>query len=105
MGSAIEQRPPPRTSTPRPSPRLGDFRIVEVTLGEHGPGGRRVMDVPWPESSLVVAIRRGLEVIVPRGDTELLPHDRLTVLLPSAAASDLADLVSAAPSPTTTRRV
>ncbi len=105
MGSAIEQRPPPRTTVPRPAPRLGDFRIVEVTLGEHSPGGRRVMDVPWPESSLVVAVRRGDQVIVPRGDTELLPHDRLTVLLPSSAASDLADLVSAAPSPTAARDV
>jgi CIC family chloride channel protein len=101
IGSAIEQRPPASTPVPRPTPRLGDFRIVEVTLGENAPGGRRVKDVQWPESSLVVAVRRGDQVIVPRGDTELLPHDRLTVLLPSSAANDLADLVSTAPAATT----
>ncbi|MEO8899241.1 MAG: chloride channel protein [Candidatus Dormibacter sp.] len=77
-----------------PIPRLGDFRIIDLTLGDGEPSGRRVREVRWPESSLLLAIERAGEVIVPRGDTELRAADRLTVLMPAAAALDAADLIA-----------
>ncbi|MHB8718409.1 MAG: TrkA C-terminal domain-containing protein [Candidatus Dormibacteria bacterium] len=93
MGAAT--RPPVPGAPPQSAaPRLGDFRIVDVTLPDSQTGGHRVRDVAWPESSLVLAIRRGQEIVVPRGDTELRGGDRLTVLLPQGAALDLADVVS-----------
>ncbi len=95
VDAATGQLPSAAATLPSTVPRLGDFRIIDVTLGGGAPAGRLVRDVPWPVSSLVLAIRRGSEIVVPRGDTELRPDDRLSVLLPAAAASDLADLLSA----------
>ncbi len=74
-----------------PIPRLGDFRIIDLTLGNGDPSGRRVPEVRWPESSLLLAIRRDGEVIVPGGDTELRTADRLTVLLPAGMMLNATD--------------
>lgn len=41
--------------------------------------GRAVRDVLWPFSALVTSVRRGEEVIPPKGDTELCEGDILTV--------------------------
>ncbi len=82
-----------------PIPRLGDFRIVDLTLGVGEPTGRRVRDVPWPTSSLLIAIRRDDALIVPNGDTELRAGDRMTVLLLAGATLSVADLITDASSP------
>jgi CIC family chloride channel protein len=74
--------------------RLRDYRIVDLELTPgHVSVGCRIRDISWPPSTLVVAIRRGAEVFTPNGQTELRPGDRLTVLVPSAAADHLPDLV------------
>jgi Trk K+ transport system NAD-binding subunit len=41
---------------------------------------RAVKHVPWPLDCLVVGIIRGEEEILPTGDTEILPQDRLAIL-------------------------
>lgn len=71
-------------------PNLGDFRIVDLTLGDGAPAGRRVADVRWPASSLLLAVRREGNVVIPRGETVLERGDRLTLLLPSGADDDRA---------------
>src|SRR5699024_12391755 len=67
-------RPPPR-STPFPYTTL--FR------------SRRISEVSWPQHCLLVALRRGEEEILPRGDTMIQAQDTLVALLdePSAAFS------------------
>ncbi|MGH7722191.1 MAG: chloride channel protein [Candidatus Dormibacteria bacterium] len=77
-----------------PIPRLSDFRIVDLTLGAGEPSGRRVREVGWPESSLLLAIQRDGVIIVPRGDTRLCSADRLTVLLPAGMELAAADLIA-----------
>lgn len=42
----------------------------------------RLKDIPWPRGSLVVALRRGSEELIPRGDTKIMPGDYLLVLAP-----------------------
>ena len=91
---AVAARSAATSKAPAALPRLGDFRIIEVGIGRGAPAGSLVREVTWPESSLLVAVRRGAEIVVPRGDTRLQPGDRLTVLVPSAAVADLTDLIS-----------
>jgi hypothetical protein len=42
--------------------------------------GRQVKDIRLPEGSLIVAVVRGEQELVPRGDTRLMAGDKLTVL-------------------------
>ena len=77
---------------------LKDFRIVDIELsGDTPPVGQRVADVHWPPRSLVIAVRRAGHVDVPSGETRFERGDRLTVLVPSDAAEELAERISVAP--------
>jgi chloride channel protein, CIC family len=74
---------------------LQGYRVVDLELGADAHlVGRRIADVRWPRSSLVVAVRRGDAVQVPGGDTVLLRGDRLSVLVPAGEADALVDIVS-----------
>jgi Trk K+ transport system NAD-binding subunit len=77
--------------------RLHGYRIVDLELTRDQPPARqRVMDVQWPPSSLVIAVRRNRQTFAPNGQTELRKGDRLTVLVPAEHAETLADIVHAA---------
>ena len=76
------------------STSLRDYRIVDLELrGAEVIAGRRIADVPWPPSSLVLAVRRGGSSFVPDGQTELRRGDRLSILLPARQAEDLDALI------------
>ena len=51
-----------------------DFRIPLGSIAD----GRNVREVSWPEGSTLVSIRRNREVLVPSGNTLLLPGDVVT---------------------------
>lgn len=51
-----------------------DFRIPLGSIAH----GRRVRDVAWPEGSTLVSIRRQRDVLVPTGNTVLMPGDVIT---------------------------
>jgi CIC family chloride channel protein len=77
--------------------RLRDYRIVDLEINQdRAPAGRRVKDVVWPPSTLVVAIRRGADAFTPNGMTLLQRGDRLTILVPVRFADTLAEIVAAA---------
>ncbi len=77
------------------SASLRDYRIVDLELrDDQALAGRRIADVPWPSSSLVLAIRRGGASVVPDGQTLLRRGDRLTLLLPARQAEDVDVLLS-----------
>ena len=42
--------------------------------------GRKVMDINWPRNCLLVALERDGKEKIPRGKTELMAGDRLTVM-------------------------
>jgi len=74
--------------------RLRDYRIVDLELTQdHAPVRRRLKDVAWPPSTLVVAIRRGADAFTPNGLTMLQRGDRLTVLVPARFADTLSDVI------------
>jgi len=42
--------------------------------------GKQIKEVKWPSNCLLVAVKRGENEIIPRGDTVILPGDYLIVL-------------------------
>lgn len=42
--------------------------------------GKRIRDVAWPHESLLVAVQRGKDELIPRGNTRLLPGDMLVIM-------------------------
>lgn len=68
---------------------LGHGGSVSQATVVHGSPvvGRPIASVRWPANSTVVAVQRGEDLIIPRGDLQLAVDDRLTVF----SASDVTD--------------
>jgi uncharacterized protein with PhoU and TrkA domain len=68
-------------------------RILVMTLGSTQRSsaliGLRLKEVSLPDGTLIAMIRRGDEVIIPKGDTALVDGDRLTVIGRSEGISTL----------------
>ncbi|MDR2920757.1 MAG: potassium/proton antiporter [Tannerella sp.] len=55
--------------------------MSEITLSvEHLAHGNRIMDMPMPENTLVVMVKRDEQYFVPTGSTELEPGDALLLI-------------------------
>ena len=63
---------------------LRDDRLLALTLEPGTPSasliGRALKDIPMPEGTLIALVRRGPEVVIPRGATVLERGDRLTII-------------------------
>ena len=53
---------------------------------------KKVKDVPWPEHTLLVDIKRGSEQLVPDGNTTIHAGDFLYVLTKTETAEDVRNL-------------
>ena len=77
-------------------------RIFVMMLGDDPAGsaliGLQLREVSLPDGTLIAMIRRGDELVIPRGDTTLLDGDRLTVLGRPEGISALRDRYGAATS-------
>ena len=61
--------------------KRGKLSIVRVDLLESSPViNKQLQEISLPENSVLVSIIRGHEVIVPKGDTILLPRDDIIAL-------------------------
>lgn len=59
----------------------GTIEIIEFVLDEGSRViGKPLMQVPFPSETLVLALQRGKESSIARGNTELAPQDRVLVL-------------------------
>ncbi|CAJ35651.1 potassium channel family protein [Methanocella arvoryzae] len=69
----------------------GKAEIIEVIIheGSHA-AGKAIRELGLPSNTLIIAIERGDEVIIPEGSTLILPNDSLYVF----ARSDVVDKVS-----------
>ncbi len=75
--------------------KLSGTEFVEIELKESWPvAGKRISEIKLPLDSIIVSIRRGRRVIIPHGDTIILPRDRMTVLVASEEAQALKDSFS-----------
>ena len=57
--------------------------------------GRRVAEVAWPEGTVVTSIRRGGDLVVPRGDTVLRAGDEVVALISAGHTAAFDELLEA----------
>ena len=84
-GPSEDQRAEPLTDSVS---LRGEAELVELTVQENAPIAGRTLERATREGvlqddTLVVAIERDQSVITPQGDTEVRPHDIVTVLSPT----------------------
>jgi CIC family chloride channel protein len=77
LGSAARRdRMPERANRPRvEGTGFFDFEI----LPESAAAGRRIREIPWPESCLVVSVHRGNQLLVASGELTVEAGDALTI--------------------------
>ena len=61
---------------------------VGVELGSEAEG-KEIKDVNWPETALLVAIKRGNNEIIPKGSIEIQSGDYLVVMVDESRASSV----------------
>lgn len=68
----------------------GTAQVVEIPI-EPGAAcdGRQVKDIPWPEHFVIASLRRGAQIIIPKGDTNLCAGDILTVVGEAATVHEV----------------
>ena len=77
---------------------LKGYRVVDLRLAGTGPPvGQPVGAAQWPPSTVLIALRRDDEWITVSEATVLAQGDRLTLLVPSDRADELAVLVGSQP--------
>ena len=84
----------------RQSSQLRDLvgaTFVEFVLAAGAPAaGKAVRDVAWPRSTVLTAVRRSGQAIMPNGDTVLQPGDELVILTDRNATADVQALLAPA---------
>lgn len=74
--------------------RRGDVEIMEIEISSSSPvANKMIKDLPLPKGSLFVSILRGDEVLVPRGDMEILEDDQVIVLVKKVHADVLRQIL------------
>lgn len=56
--------------------------------------GKLISQVTWPDKCLVVAIYRGAEEIIPRGNTMIVGGDMLLVMVNKDESQEMLDLLT-----------
>jgi trk system potassium uptake protein TrkA len=68
----------------------GRASLIEVTLASESPAANReIVELNLPRDSTVVAVLRADRVVVPRGDTRLLPGDEVLVLVTGESEAEV----------------
>jgi len=76
----------------------GQFSLVEETIPDGAAViGRALKDIAMPANSVITAILRHGEMVIPRGETELEAGDEVLALVDHDAAEALAALFAAGP--------
>ena len=73
--------------------RRGDLEIVEISIPQDFPTiTRTVRELELPTDCILAALIRGEHIVIPRGDTTLLPNDHLIILTSMSNADGLKKL-------------
>jgi trk system potassium uptake protein TrkA len=72
----------------------GDVEIVEVDLSHSSPIiNRKIRELSLPPGSIFIAVIRGEEVIIPHGETEFLPDDKVVALVKRTSEQALREML------------
>lgn len=59
----------------------GSASVSEIVIEAGAPcNGQKVMDIQWPKHFVIASVKRGSQVIIPKGDTILKANDLLTMV-------------------------
>jgi trk system potassium uptake protein TrkA len=74
--------------------RAGDVEIVEVELSRSSPILRKkIKELSLPQGSIFIAVIRGEEVIIPYGETEFQPEDKVIALVKRTSEQALREML------------
>ncbi len=74
--------------------KAGDVEIVEVELSRSSPIlKKKIKDLTLPPGSIFIAVIRGEEVIIPFGDTEFRPEDKVLALVKRTSEQALREML------------
>lgn len=74
--------------------RAGNVEIIEVDLSRSSQiMGKKVREIHLPEGAIFISIIRGDEIIIPRGETELIPGDKVVALVRKEAEQALREML------------
>ena len=77
-----------------------DARVFEVRVAPKSAAeNHRIREINWPATTLIAAVRRQAEVIVPHGDLVLHAADTLVIVTTVEDLSELGEITKARPSP------
>ncbi|HIZ56066.1 MAG TPA: NAD-binding protein [Firmicutes bacterium] len=72
---------------------LGKLSICEYVVKDNDKlNGNRVMDIKFPRNSLLIALQRGDQSIIPKGDTVLMTGDDIMIVSPKQDSNTLQKL-------------
>jgi len=97
--SIIEQEIPQRGLVHLMALKHGQLSLVEATVEEGAPAsGKSLAEIDFPPNVVVSAVLRNSSVLLPRGDTTLMPKDEVIALSPRESEGALRDiLIGSAP--------
>jgi trk system potassium uptake protein len=74
--------------------KAGDVEIVEVELSRSSPIlNKKIKDLTLPPGSIFIAVIRGNEVIIPYGETEFQPEDKVLALVKRTSEQALREIL------------
>ena len=86
----IEQSIPDRSFIHLTSLRHADVSIVDAKItAESGVANHEIHELDLPENCVIAAISRGSDILVPNGDTTLLPGDDVIAITTGDQEADL----------------
>ena len=73
--------------------KLTGTEFIDVQVSDHSPAaGQSIKELKLPEECVLVSIMRDNRVLIPHGDTRLMPGDRLTALVGTDHVSEFRHL-------------
>ena len=74
--------------------RAGNVEIIEMNLSRSSSIlGKKIREVSLPEGAIFISIIRGDDVVIPKGDTELIPGDKVIALVKKEVEQTLREML------------
>lgn len=73
----------------------GQVGLMEIFIKEHHfVANKAISSIDFPKEAIIVCIIRGLNTIIPKGNTRILPEDKLVILSSPYLQSEIINFIS-----------